>query len=165
MAAYTEQEKDLIFALDIGTRSIVGVVGRLVKDRFQVLAVESAEYSKRTMLDGQIDDIAGVAALARTVTDRLGHKLEVDLKRVCVAAAGRALRTQRGVFSVDLPDDRTISANDIGEMEAGAVSAAEEALRAQVADLAEMARQPLVAERMVEFLKRSNQLLTRIIGK
>ena len=131
MAAYTEQEKDLIFALDIGTRSIVGVVGRLVKDRFQVLAVESAEYSKRTMLDGQIDDIAGVAALARTVTDRLGHKLEVDLKRVCVAAAGRALRTQRGVFSVDLPDDRTISANDIGEMEAGAVSAAEEALRAQ----------------------------------
>ena len=36
---------------------------------------------------------------------------------------------------------------------------------AQVADLAEMARQPLVAERMVEFLKRSNQLLTRIIGK
>ena len=131
MAAYTEQEKDLIFALDIGTRSIVGVVGRLVKDRFQVLAVESAEYSKRTMLDGQIDDIAGVAALARTVTDRLGHKLEVDLKRVCVAAAGRALRTQRGVFSVDLPDDRTISANDISEMEAGAVSMAEEALRAQ----------------------------------
>ena len=36
---------------------------------------------------------------------------------------------------------------------------------AQVADLAEMARQPLVADRMVEFLKRSNSLLTRIIAK
>ena len=131
MAAYTEQDKDLIFALDIGTRSIVGVVGRLVKDRFQVLAVESAEYSKRTMLDGQIDDIAGVASLARTVTDRLGHKLEVDLKRVCVAAAGRALRTQRGTFGVDLTDERALNAGDISEMEAGAVSAAEEALRAQ----------------------------------
>ena len=131
MAAYVEQDKDLIFALDIGTRSIVGVVGRLVKDRFQVLAVESAEYSKRTMLDGQIDDIAGVAELARTVTDRLGHKLEVDLQRVCVAAAGRALRTQRGVFGMDLADGRAINANDIGEMEAGAVSAAEELLRRQ----------------------------------
>lgn len=131
MAAYTEQDKDLIFALDIGTRSIVGIVGRLVKDRFQVLAVETAEYSKRTMLDGQIDDIAGVAALARTVTDRLGHKLEVDLKRVCVAAAGRALRTQRGTFSVEITDGRSLSANDIGEMEAGAVSAAEESLREQ----------------------------------
>ena len=131
MASYTEQDKDLIFALDIGTRSIVGIVGRLVKERFQVLAVESAEYSKRTMLDGQIDDIAGVASLARTVTDRLCHKLEVDLKRVCVAAAGRALRTQRGTFSAELTDDRAISASDISEMEAGAVSAAEEALRAQ----------------------------------
>ena len=36
---------------------------------------------------------------------------------------------------------------------------------AQITDLAEMARQPLVANRMVEFLKRSNQLLTRIIQK
>ena len=129
MAAYVEQSKDLIFALDIGTRSIVGVVGRQVDDRFQVLAVESAEYSKRTMLDGQIDDIEGVADLARMVTDRLGHKLQVDLKRVCVAAAGRALRTQRGVFAVELPEDRTINATDISEMEAGAVSAAEDALR------------------------------------
>ena len=33
----------------------------------------------------------------------------------------------------------------------------------QITDLAEMARQPLVADRMVEFLKRSNQLLTKII--
>ncbi|MBR2131750.1 MAG: rod shape-determining protein [Oscillospiraceae bacterium] len=128
MAAYVEQDKELIFALDIGTRSIVGVVGRLVKDRFKVLAVESAEYSKRTMLDGQIDDISGVAALARAVTERLEQKLEVQLKRVCVAAAGRALRTQRGVFGMDLPEERTINANDIGEMEAGAVGAAEEAL-------------------------------------
>lgn len=130
MAAYVEQDKELIFALDIGTRSIVGVVGRMVKERFQVLAVESAEYSRRTMMDGQIDDIAGVAALARTVTERLEHKLEVSLKRVCVAAAGRALRTQRGVFGVDLSEERTITATDISEMEAGAVSEAETALRA-----------------------------------
>ena len=130
MAAYVEQDQELIFALDIGTRSIVGVVGRMEKERFKVLAVESAEYSKRTMMDGQIDDIAGVAALARTVTERLEHKLEVSLKRVSVAAAGRALRTQRGVFSVELPEERTINAADISEMEAGAVGEAEAALRA-----------------------------------
>ena len=130
MAAYIEQDRELIFALDIGTRSIVGIVGRMVKDRFKVLAVESAEYSKRTMMDGQIDDINGVAALARAVTDRLEHRMEVKLSRVCVAAAGRALRTQRGVFGMDLPSDRTIQAGDVGEMEAGAVGAAEAELRA-----------------------------------
>ena len=35
----------------------------------------------------------------------------------------------------------------------------------QIVDLAEMARQPLVADRMVEFLKRSNALLTKVIAK
>ena len=40
-----------------------------------------------------------------------------------------------------------------------------ETVCAQVADLAEMARQPLVADRMVDFLKRSNQLLTELIEK
>ena len=48
-----------------------------------------------------------------------------------MAAAGRALRTQRGSFSAELAEERAIDANDISEMEAGAVSAAEEALRQQ----------------------------------
>ena len=65
------QDNDLIFALDVGTRSIVGVVGRPVGDRFKVMAVESVEHTKRAMMDGQIDNIQQVAALTRTVTERL----------------------------------------------------------------------------------------------
>lgn len=129
MAEYREQEKDLVFALDIGTRSVVGVVGRPVGERFKVLAIEAEEHGKRAMLDGQIDDIDQVAALARTVTGRLESKLEVRLSRVCVAAAGRALRTQRGSFSLELPEKQSIGAEQISRLEAGAVSAAEEALQ------------------------------------
>ena len=36
-----EQDKDLVFALDIGTRSIIGVVGRADGERLQVLAIEN----------------------------------------------------------------------------------------------------------------------------
>ena len=129
MAKYKEQEKDLIFALDIGTRSIVGVVGRQDGGRFKVLAMESAEHNNRTMLDGQIDDISGVAALAKVVIQRLSDKLKVRFKNVCVAAAGRALRTQRGSFSLDLDESAPITANEISQIEAGAVSMAEEALQ------------------------------------
>lgn len=129
MAKYKEQEKDLIFALDIGTRSIVGVAGKPEDGRFKVLAMESAEHHERTMLDGQIDDIAGVAALAKKVTQRLTAKLGVRLKHVCVAAAGRALRTQRGNFSLELNANDAITANEISEIEAGAVGMAEEALQ------------------------------------
>ena len=101
MAELKAQDKDLVFALDIGTRSVVGVVGRPVGDRLKVLDVEMAEHGKRAMMDGQIDDIKQVATLAKTVTDRLAGRLGVALERVCVAAAGRALRTQKGSFTLE----------------------------------------------------------------
>ena len=129
MADLKVQEKDLIFALDIGTRSVVGVVGKPVGDRLEVLDVEMAEHGKRAMMDGQIDDIRQVSTLARTVTDRLESRLGVRLERVCVAAAGRALRTQTGSFSLELPGEQPIDAEQISRLEAGAVSVAEEALQ------------------------------------
>ncbi len=129
MADMKAQDKDLVFALDIGTRSVVGVVGRPVGDRLKILDVEMAEHGKRAMMDGQIDDIRQVGALARTVTQRLEGRLGVRLERVCVAAAGRALRTQKGSFTLELPEEQSIDAEQISALEAGAVSAAEEALQ------------------------------------
>ncbi len=123
------QEQDLIFALDIGTRSVVGVVGRPSGGRFKALDIEMAEHGSRAMLDGQIDNIHQVGSLARTVTDRLEERLGVRLERVCVAAAGRALRTQSGSFTMDISAEKTISAETISRLEAGALSAAEEALQ------------------------------------
>lgn len=120
---------NLIFALDIGTRSIVGVVGEPKDGKLKVLAVEMAEHDGRSMADGQIDDIHRVADLARTVTKRLQDRLGVTLTQVCVAAAGRALQTQKGSFALELPGERNIDAELISRLEAGAVSKAEEALQ------------------------------------
>lgn len=122
------QGTDLIFALDIGTRSIIGLVGRVENDRLNVLAIEKEEHGKRAMLDGQIEDIAQVAKVARQVTQRLEKKLGYSLKRVCVAAAGRALRTEKGYHSIQLPETTRVTSDLISQLESGAVSAAEEAL-------------------------------------
>ncbi len=129
MTDYRPQEQDLIYALDIGTRSVIGVVGRPMNGRFKALDIEMAEHGSRSMMDGQIDNIQQVAGLARTVTERLEERLGIHLERVCVAAAGRALRTQRGSFSMDLTDEKSITAEIISHLEAGALSAAEEALQ------------------------------------
>ena len=138
MADMKAQDNDLIFALDIGTRSVVGVVGRPVGDRLKVIDVEMAEHGKRAMMDGQIDDIKQVGALARTVTERLEGRLGMRLERVCVAAAGRALRTQKGSFTLELPEEQSIDAEHISRLEAGAVSAAEEALQNDGSDRRQM---------------------------
>ncbi len=119
------QNAELIFALDIGTRSIIGVAGRVVDERLEVLAIEKEEHGKRAMLDGQIEDIDQVAKVARRVTDKMEAQLGCRLHRVCVAAAGRALRTEKGHFSLDLPDVARIDSDLISHLESGAVSDAE----------------------------------------
>lgn len=124
------KKSDLVFALDIGTRSIVGVVGEEREGKLNVLAVEMAEHGGRTMIDGQIDNIQQVANLARTVTKRLEDRLSVSLTHVCVAAAGRALQTQKGSFTLEFPGEQVIDEEAISRLEAGAVSCAEEALQA-----------------------------------
>ena len=120
-----QQDQELVFALDIGTRSIIGVAGRVADDRLEVLAIEKEEHGKRAMLDGQIEDIDLVAKVARRVTDRMERKLKCSLRRVCVAAAGRALRTEKGHFAMDLPDVSKIDSDIISQLESGAVSDAE----------------------------------------
>ncbi len=79
MEEYVEQEKELIYALDIGTRSVVGVVGRMENERFKVLDIEITEHGKRAMMDGQIDDIRQTARLVRTVTDHLEERQQFPL--------------------------------------------------------------------------------------
>ena len=125
MAKRRPQDSDMIFALDIGTRSIIGVVGRVVDERLQVLAIEKEEHGKRAMLDGQIEDIGQVAKVARRVTDRLEQRLDCTLERVCVAAAGRALRTETGSNILEFPEVTRITNDIIGRLESGAVSNAE----------------------------------------
>ena len=62
---------DLVFGLDIGTRSIVGVVGYLSHQVFHVVAMAEEKHATRAMLDGQIHDIYKVGDTIRRVkTDR-----------------------------------------------------------------------------------------------
>ena len=126
-----EQEKNEIFALDIGTRSIIGVVGNAEGGRFHVMAIEKQDHGQRAMLDGQIENIEQVAEVAREVIARLEKKTKIHLTRVCVAAAGRALKSESASFTLEFPATRQITEELINQLEAGAVSEAEHALREQ----------------------------------
>lgn len=89
----TESQGQLIFGLDIGTRSIVGTVGYQKGAKFHVLAQRVKEHETRAMLDGQIHDIGKVAGTIAVVRDQLEEDLNCKLTDVCIAAAGRVLRT------------------------------------------------------------------------
>lgn len=83
----------IIFAMDIGTRTVVGVVGVQEEKFFRVIATEICEHEHRAMLDGQIHDIDQVASVAMKVKRKLEARIGFELKEVAIAAAGRVLKT------------------------------------------------------------------------
>ena len=125
------QAEQMIFALDIGTRSVIGMLGVVEDDKVRVIAIEKEEHNERAMIDGQIENIEKVAVLAGKVKKRLESKVHCKLKRVCVAAAGRALRTKRTEYEIDLPSKQLIDEEVISRLEAGAVGKIEEAFDAE----------------------------------
>lgn len=122
------QSDDTIFVLDIGTRSIIGLVGTVENEKLKVIAIESADHAKRAMIDGQIEDISSVARLATSVKERIEAKLGIALTRVCVAAAGRALKTERTTHEIDVPEGKAIDDDLINQLESGAIEKIEEML-------------------------------------
>ncbi len=104
----------LVFGLDIGTRSIVGTVGyRQDDERFVVVAQCGKEHTTRAMLDGQIHDIGRVGNTIREVKERLEEKLGRKLEKVCIAAAGRVLKTIQVHTDMEFDTERVVSLEDI----------------------------------------------------
>lgn len=113
MAAELKEQGALVFGLDIGTRSIVGTVGYREADVFYVEAQVTKEHETRAMLDGQIHDIGQVGKTIASVKKELEKKLGIRLSDVCIAAAGRVLRTVETKVTWDLDKERVITQDEI----------------------------------------------------
>ncbi|MGN1148354.1 MAG: cell division protein FtsA, partial [Lachnospiraceae bacterium] len=125
MAGITHHEKT-VFGLDIGTRSIVGTVGYKDKDRFVVVAQRVREHETRAMLDGQIHDIMKVGDTIRTVKEELEQDIGFPLEEVCIAAAGRVLRTVTTHVDYEFSEERKVLEEDVYALSAMGVEQAYE---------------------------------------
>ncbi|MBQ9436783.1 MAG: rod shape-determining protein [Lachnospiraceae bacterium] len=115
------KEKDLegnnlVFGLDIGTRSIVGTAGYKDGEDFIVVSQHVKEHESRAMLDGQIHDIRKVGESILDVKELLEKDIGSSLKDVCIAAAGRVLRTVTTHVELTLENERPVKEEDIFEL-------------------------------------------------
>ncbi len=117
MAEKKKNPGQLVFGLDIGTRSIVGTVGYRTDDTFHVVAQCERKHQTRAMLDGQIHDIEKVGNTIREVKQDLEAILGKQLYEVCIAAAGRVLRTINSSATLEFPEETTIDAEHIYTLE------------------------------------------------
>jgi cell division protein FtsA len=118
-------KEGLIFALDIGTRSIIGTVGVISEKKFQVLSESYIEHEERAMIDGQIHDIDLVASGVKKIKKELESNLNTTLTKVAIAAAGRFLRTITTKAEIEVDGDKEINREVIRSLEITAVKMAE----------------------------------------
>lgn len=113
MAEAMKLPGQLVFGLDIGTRSIVGTVGYRTGGKFHVVSQSIREHGTRAMLDGQIHDIYKVGGTIKEVKAELEERIGRPLKDVCIAAAGRVLQTVTLRVDQELENEREILGEDI----------------------------------------------------
>ncbi len=136
MASLEQADQKVVFGLDIGTRSVVGTVGYMNDGQFNVIAQSVVKHQTRAMLDGQIHDIGKVGATIRQVKESLEQQTDIHLTDVCIAAAGRVLKTVRTTYEYEYPDSHDITDEDIYNLDSAAVEQAySEFLKKNTSDL------------------------------
>ena len=119
-----------VFGLDIGTRNVVGTVGYQTDDReFVVTAQYVREHETRAMLDGQIHDIGRVAKTIKEVKDELEKQTGQPLEEVCIAAAGRVLKTVTTHVEYEYAQESVVTGEDIHTLNLLGIEKAQEALK------------------------------------
>ena len=121
---------DNVFGLDIGTRNVIGTVGyKNEDDEFIVVAQYIKEHETRAMLDGQIHDIGRVARTLNVVKTELEQQIGQPLTEVCIAAAGRVLKTITTHVEYDYAEESVVTGEDIHTLELLGIEKAQEALK------------------------------------
>ncbi|TCS81304.1 cell division protein FtsA [Tepidibacillus fermentans] len=114
-----------IFALDIGTRSVIGVIIQPLEDgTFLIKDIKMKEHKDRSMLDGQIHDVVAVSETIQSVKEELEAKNGL-LHQVAVAAAGRSLKTYRVKIDLPIEGQPLLRKEDIRALELSAVQQAQ----------------------------------------
>ena len=115
--------KDYVFALDIGTQSVTGILLEKVETTYRIIDFCVRHHEERAMLDGQIQNVVQVAKIISEVKLELEKKHGL-LNKVCVAAAGRALKTIQAEKTLEIKDKPITSEEEIRHLELSAVQQA-----------------------------------------
>ncbi|MGN0142477.1 MAG: pilus assembly protein PilM [Roseburia sp.] len=122
-------EEPLVFGLDIGTRNVVGTVGYRRDKEFIVVAQQVMEHETRAMLDGQIHDIGRVGKVVDKVKEALEEQIGEPLTEVCIAAAGRVLKTVTTTIEYKFSEETVVSGEDVHTLDLLGIEKAQEILK------------------------------------
>ncbi len=121
--------ENYIFALDIGTRSVIGILLEREGEYFNFIDMEFLEHEERTMLNGQIHNAPLVSRVISQVKKTLEERNKITIKKASVAAAGRSLITRKEFAQEVFPAEKLIEKDDITRLKFKSVHKAQQSLK------------------------------------
>ncbi len=127
-------DNKVVYSIDIGTRSLVGVLSTYVDSKLTIIDYEIAPHEDRAMYDGQVHNIAAVANSIRKITSKLKERNDVEITDASIAAAGRALKTEKVTIEKRLDITKDITKDLIDSVELEAIELAQSKIRESLGD-------------------------------
>ncbi len=125
----TKLKNNYKFALDIGTRTLIGMLLSKEGKNLLVEDYEILEHQDRAMYDGQVHDIDEVSEGIRELKSILEERNQIKLEKVSIAAAGRSLRTERVSLDRKLDPTEEIRQETLDAIEMEAIQVASENIK------------------------------------
>lgn len=110
-----------IFALDIGTRKVAGLIAQVENGILVIKDCQIMEHQTRAMQAGQIHDVDKVASIVSEIKQVLEQRSGEKLEKAAVAVAGRNLRTFQGQTVKNVTFENEITTAEILDLELAAV--------------------------------------------
>lgn len=110
-----------VFALDIGTRKIAGLLMSPTAEGFVIKEASLQHQLPGAMADGQIHHINAVSRVIKNIKTELEEAGDTTLNTVAVAAAGRSLLTETGASTMALGPQQRLSSDEVRALELEAV--------------------------------------------
>src|SRR5699024_7055737 len=116
--------KKRIFALDIGTRSVTGIILQKQENTYTVCDFHVEEHRERSMLDGLIHNVRAVADVITNVKSALEKKYSTPAT-VRVTTAASSLTTKRAKATIQLDHQPITKEQTVKHLELSAVQSAQ----------------------------------------
>ncbi|MCG9966697.1 rod shape-determining protein [Pelotomaculum terephthalicicum JT] len=133
MAKIIPSAENSIFALDIGTRTVIGIVALVESGLLRIVAQHLAEHGSRSMFDGQIHDIPKVADTVLEVKRALEKMVGFKLNKAAIAAAGRSLATKQCHVEMEIDDHVEIDGTMVNSLEITGIRSAHQEVDTAIA--------------------------------
>ncbi len=110
---------DELLALDIGTGTVIGFLGRKKDGNLKVLARESMTYPERAIEEGRVVDMEAASRTVRQVVDRLQAAAKTTANVAHFAVPGRGLEIEEVEAEMHLETAREITSRDVENLFTG----------------------------------------------